>query len=219
MKLLSVNVSSLKTVILADREIQTGIFKEPVEGRVKVRKLGLDSDVQVDRRFHGGLDKAVYCYPFEHYATWSEDLGLGPFPPGQFGENLTVEGMLEDTVSIGDIFRVGEVLLEVSEPRSPCFKLALKFGLLDFPKPFLASGRVGFYFRVVEEGTVGAGDSIELVQGDPVRFSVREMSRLLYLAPHDVEGATRALEIKSLSARLRHKLNQRVMRGGEEEPT
>jgi Uncharacterized protein conserved in bacteria len=128
MKLLSVNVSQLTTVAYRGRSVMTGIFKTPVAGRVMVRRTNLDGDRQADLSVHGGADKAVYVYPSEHYATWAHELSRSDLAYGQFGENLTIEGMLEETVHIGDTFRVGGALLEVTQPRVPCYKLGLKMG-------------------------------------------------------------------------------------------
>lgn len=217
MNLLSVNVSPIRVVSLEGREVWTGIFKQPVEGRVRVRRLGLFGDIQADRRHHGGLEKAVYAYPFEHYASWREELGEArDFPPGQFGENLTVTGMLEEEVCIGDVYRVGEALLQVSEPRQPCFKLGIKMGRPDILRPFVQTGRVGFYLRVLEEGSVGAGDPIHLVERDPVGFSVRAMSDLVLLNVGDLASAERALRIESLSPYLRNGLSQRLLQPSAE---
>ena len=121
-------------------------------GRVLARRLSLEGDWQADLRSHGGLNKAVYAYPLEHYARWSEELGRDNLRPGQFGENLTVEGLTEDAARLGDVFRVGGALLQVTQPRYPCFKLGIKMGDPLFPRRFLASGRTGFYLRVLEEG-------------------------------------------------------------------
>src|SRR5262249_50124324 len=122
MKLLSVNVSRPREVLHDGRVVRTGIFKEPVAGRVLVRRLNLDGDAQADLTVHGGLHKAVYVYPFEHYAFWAQELGRDDFAFGQFGENLTTEGLLEDAVHVGDVFRVGGALVQVSQPRVPCYK-------------------------------------------------------------------------------------------------
>ena len=161
MKLLSVNVSQPKEVSYNGKRVKTGIFKEPVSGRTMMRRLNLDGDGQGDPTVHGGIHKAVYVYPIEHYHYWKRELSRDDLTYGKFGENLTVEGMLEDTVHIGDIFRIGEALVEVSQPRVPCFKLGMKMRDPQIVKPFLESERVGFYVRVLEEGEVGAGDTIE----------------------------------------------------------
>ena len=159
MKLISVNVSLAKEVPYLEGTIKTGIFKEPVRGRVMVRRLNIDGDDQADRRVHGvGFDMAVYVYPFEHYAFWAKELGRDGFPYGQFGENLTVEGLNEDTVRIGDTFRVGGTLLQVSQPRVPCYKFALRMEEgPDFPARFQETGRMGFYCRCLKRVRLALG--------------------------------------------------------------
>ena len=178
MKLVSVNVSLPKTVEHEGRMVSTGIYKEPVTGRVMVRKLNLDGDGQADLSVHGGVYKAVYVYDLESYRYWRRELDRDDLANGHFGENLTVEGMPDDQIHIGDIFRVGSALLEVTQPRVPCFKLEMKMGLPDFSRQFLTSGRLGFYCRVVEEGEVGAGDPIDRVEVGPERVTVREFASL-----------------------------------------
>ena len=160
MRLASVQVGKARTLEHRGRSVRTGIYKEPVLFRVRARRLGLEGDVQADRRVHGGPEMAVYAYDLSGYAHWRRELGVD-FPFGQFGENLTVEGMPETEVRIDDVYRIGGALLQVSKPRSPCFKLALKMERPTFPKAFLESGRTGFYLRVLEEGELGAGDSID----------------------------------------------------------
>jgi MOSC domain-containing protein YiiM len=153
----------------------TGIFKTPVAGRVRVHRLGLEGDVQVDRRVHGGPDKAVYIYPHEHYAHWEKHFARKDFSFGQFGENLTTTGLREDDVHVGDQLRVGSVLLQVTQPREPCFKLMTKMNDFTFAKPFLASGRTGFYLRVLEEGELGVDDAIQRVTSDPSAPTIRDV--------------------------------------------
>jgi MOSC domain-containing protein YiiM len=181
---------------------------------VLLRRLGLAGDVQADPRYHGGTNKAVYAYPSEHYAYWQQQLGRSDFEPGQFGENLTVEGLLEDEVCLGDIYRVGGAVLAVTQPRTPCFKLGIRMDLPQFPKLFLASGLLGFYLRVLEEGEVGAGDRIEKIDGPKERITIRELWRLVHQDPEDVEGARRALHFRAhLHTEWREPLEERV-RGG-----
>ena len=175
MKVLSVNISGPKPLTYRGQTVMTGIFKTPVAGRVRIRKLGLEDDVQVDRRVHGGPDKAVYMYPHEHYAHWEKLLSRKDFAFGQFGENLTTSGLLEDDVRVGDTLRVGSTLLQVTQPRQPCSKLMTKMNNFHFAEPFLESGRTGFYLRVLEEGEVGAGDVIERVATDPATPTIREV--------------------------------------------
>jgi len=175
MKLLSVNVSCPKEVTYRGQTVRTGIFKTPVADRVRVHRLNIEGDTQVDLRVHGGPDKAVYVYPHEHYEYWARELMRKDFAFGQFGENLTTRGLLEDDVRVGDVLRIGSALLRVTEPRLPCFKLMTKMNNFRFAQPFLASGRTGFYLRVLEEGEVGAGDLIERVDGEPSLPTIREI--------------------------------------------
>ncbi len=199
MKLLSVNVSLPREVPYNGKTLRTGIFKEPVQGRVRLRELNLDGDGQADLVGHGGIHKAVHVYTIENYEHWERELGRDDFSYGQFGENFTVEGMLEDQVHVGDIFRVGSALVEVTQPRVPCFKLAMKMERPDFLKFFMPSERVGFYFRVREEGEVGAGDVVERVKLGPEQMTVRQMFHLLYYDNKNVEGARKALRIPAMS--------------------
>ncbi len=183
MRLLSVNVSLPSLVPYGRGMVSTGIFKVPVEDRVALRRLNLDGDGQADLVNHGGPHRAAYAYPVENYEYWARELDRADFAFGQFGENFTVEGMTEDDVHIGDVFRVGGALVEVSQPRPPCFKLGIKMGMPKFPKLFLASGRVGFYVRVLEEGEVGRGDVFERVVAHPERVTVRRDERPALLRP------------------------------------
>jgi len=214
MKLLSVNVSRPREVAHGSKTVTTGIFKEPVEGRVMLGTLNLDGDGQADLVGHGGIYKAAYAYSVENYEYWKRELGRTDLTLGQFGENFTVEGMLEDEVHIGDVFRVGGALVEVTQPRVPCYKLGLKMGLKGFEKMFLASCRVGFYLRVLEEGQVGVGDGLYRVRTDPGRITVREMCHLLYFDPENLEGARKALRIRALSPGWRQSFEARLAKTG-----
>ncbi|MEE8113864.1 MAG: MOSC domain-containing protein, partial [Nitrososphaerales archaeon] len=152
MKLLSVNVALPKEVRHKGKTVTTGIFKEPVEGRAMVRRLNIDGDGQADLIGHGGEFRAVYVYSFDNYTYWERELKRTDFKFGQFGENLTVEGMLDQDIHVGDKFRIGTALFEVTQPRVPCYKLAIKMAVEGFYGQILKSGRLGFYFRVLEEG-------------------------------------------------------------------
>jgi len=199
MKLLSVNVSLPKEVPYKGKTVRTGIFKEAAQGRVKLSGLNLDGDGQADLVGHGGIYKAVHAYSIENYDYWKRELGRDDFSYGQFGENFTVEGMPDDKVNVGDVFRVGTALVEVTQPRVPCFKLAMKMEMPNFLKVLMPSERVGFYLRVLEEGEVGAGDVVERVKIDPEQMTVREMFHLLYFAKQKPEGARKALRIPAMS--------------------
>ncbi len=212
MRLISVNVSPPEDVMHGRRTVTTGIFKEPVAGQVMLRKTNLDGDGQADLVNHGGAHRAAYVYPATHYEHWQRELGRDDFGFGQFGENFTVDGMTEDEVNIGDIFRVGDAIVEVSQPRPPCFKLGIKMSLPTFPKLFLASGRVGFYLRVLQEGELGVGDTFDLIGRYPEQITVREMSHLLFFEPEDLAGAERALRIRALSPGWRDSFRERVIK-------
>ena len=210
MKLLSINVSRPREVAHGSATVTTGIFKEPVDGRVMLGTLNLDGDGQADLVGHGGTYKAAYAYSVENYDYWMRELSRTDLAFGQFGENLTVEGMPEDEIHVGDVFRVGGALVEVTQPRVPCYKLGIKMGLRGFEKRFLASRRVGFYLRVLEEGEVGAGDVVDRVRTDPERMTVREICRLLYFDPENLEGARKALRIRALSPGWRQSFEERL---------
>ncbi len=198
-KLLSVNVSLPKEIVAKGKTVRTGIFKEPVHGRVGVKTLNVDGDGQADLVGHGGEFRAVYIYSFDNYAYWERELGRADFKMGQFGENFTVEGMQDGDVHVGDIFRIGTALFEVTQPRVPCYKLAFKMGVEGFYNKILESGRLGFYFRVLEEGEVGAGDTIERVKGDPIGMTIVEVNKLMYFDKDNLDGFRKTLDVKALS--------------------
>src|SRR2546422_11664065 len=164
MRVVSVNVSLPKTVEWRGRRVTTAIFKEPVEGRVRIRRTGLVGDRQADSSVHGGPTKAVYAYPSEHYPFWRRELGRADLPWGLFGENLTTEGLDERTLRVGDRLRVGSALLTVTQPRMPCYKLGIRFGRLDMVRRVLAGGRSGFYLAGPEGGEMAAGDPNEILR-------------------------------------------------------
>jgi len=156
----AVNAGMPKLLETAQGPVMSGIVKTPASGPLMLRTLNFEGDRQADLRVHGGPDKAVYCYPFEHYAFWAADLGRAAEPPGWFGENVTLEGLLETDVRLGDVYRVGAARIQVTKPRSPCFKLAGRMGVRGFERRFQRSGRSGWYARVLTEGLVGAGDAV-----------------------------------------------------------
>ena len=200
MKLLSVNVCLPKGIAYRGRMVTTGIFKEPVSARVCARALGLDGDGQADLSVHGGVDMAVYAYPHQHYGFWEAELGRRDLPFGQFGENLTIAGISEDSTRVGDLFRVGTALFQVTQPRIPCYKLAIRMAEgFDFPARFQASGRVGFYFRVREEGDVGAGDTVELIDRDDRSVTIAEFIETYLNYMHEPEQLTRIIGSRDLS--------------------
>jgi MOSC domain-containing protein YiiM len=186
MTLISINVGLPREILHSGQAITTGIFKLPVAGAVWLGHLNLVGDGQADLRVHGGTDKAVYLYPFEHYAYWAGELGRHDFSHGQFGENFTTKGLLEGEVNIGDIFQISAARVQVTQPRSPCFKLGIRMGDNNFPARFTSANRTGFYLRVLEEGMVKAGDAIDLVERAAGSMSVRDVFRLRHA------GGTRA---------------------------
>lgn len=210
MQMVSLNVGLPQTVMHRGKAVETGIFKAPVTGRVRLRTLNLDGDGQADLRAHGGPFKAVYAYPHEHYAFWAAETGRDDLRDGQFGENFTVSGLTEDQVCIGDVFRVGTARVQVTQPRVPCFKLGIRMGDALFPKRFLRANRPGFYLRVLEEGEVGAGDLFIREQTDPQRVSVAAINHLLYHDSSDVALARRALRVEALAPGWRESLREMV---------
>ncbi len=211
MKLLSVNVGGVQNLEFNGRVVESGINKEKVDGKVEVLKQGLIGDKQADLSVHGGLDKAVYAYSVEHYEFWQNKLKVNALPFGQFGENFTVEGMDDREVMIGNSYRIGSVLLQVTQPRVPCFKLGIKMGDPTFPAKFMASGRYGFYFRLLEEGFVEAGDTIELVEKDSSGISVWKVMQIMYAGSHsNRDEIISALNLQALSADWRTGFEQKL---------
>ncbi|MEP0873483.1 MOSC domain-containing protein [Trichocoleus desertorum AS-A10] len=200
MKLISVNVGLPREVTWKGKTVRTGIFKEPVPGsaRVMVRSLNLDGDGQADLSVHGGLDKAIYVYPFEHYDYWRAELPETELSLGIFGENFTITGLREAEVNIGDRFQIGTVQLMVTQPRLPCYKLGIRFGRPDMVKRFLASRRTGFYFSVLQEGEVGTGDTLELVSRDNNRITVADITQLYVREENNPELLHRATQLEAL---------------------
>jgi ferredoxin-NADP reductase/MOSC domain-containing protein YiiM len=198
MKVISLNVGRPRTVQWKGKAVSTGIFKTPVSGRVALRPLNFDGDRQADLSVHGGRDKAVYVYPAEHYAHWRRELPDMALPWGMFGENLTTEGLQEDTLLVGDRFRIGSTEVVVTQPRLPCYKLGLRFGRDDIVKRFLASGRLGVYFRVVAEGEVAAGDPIVLVERAGSSVPVTEITRLYARDKDDLAALRRVVDVAAL---------------------
>jgi MOSC domain-containing protein YiiM len=175
--------------------VTTAIFKRRVEGKVKVNDLNLEGDAQADLRVHGGWSKAVYVYPGEHYEFWRRELPEMEIGDSQFGENLTTEGILETEIFIGDKLRIGTAEFVVTEPRMPCYKLALKFGRKDILRRFLQSRRSGFYLAVTRTGDLEAGDEIEILSRDPNKVSITDIVRVWVADKDDLETMRRALNI------------------------
>lgn len=198
MKIISVNVGLPRLVLRNDEPVSTGIFKEPVAGRVMMRTLNLDGDRQADLSVHGGPEKAVYVYPSEHYEVWKRELPDMELPWGIFGENLTTTGLFETEVNIGDKFRVGTAEVMVTQPRMPCYKLGIRFGRVDIIKRFLVSERSGFYLSVLKEGDVGAGDEFVLLEKNESGVKVVDITRLYSSDKHNIELMRRAIATDAL---------------------
>lgn len=202
MRLISLNVARPRLKVYKGTTINTGIFKQPVAGRIMLRTLNLDGDQQADLSVHGGPYKAVYAYPSEHYEYWRRELPDMKLLWGVFGENCTTEGLAdgfsEAELHVGDRFRIGSSILMVRQPRMPCYKLAARFQRDDMIDRFLASGRSGFYFSVEQEGEVGAGDSIELVSRNEAGVTIAEMNQLLVSDRYNHDLLQKAIATPSL---------------------
>jgi len=214
-ELVSVNCGMPREVMWRGRAVTTAIYKEPVKGRVALRKLNLEGDRQADLSVHGGAAKAVYCYPATHYNYWKEELPGRELPIGIFGENLTIEGLVEDSVYIGDRLSVGSAEVVVTQPRLPCYKLAMRFESDDMVKRFLASRRSGFYMAVTREGDVGAGDKITMISRDPNSITVRYITRL-YVAKkytsEDISAVQQVLTVGALPDSWKEFFRERLLR-------
>jgi MOSC domain-containing protein YiiM len=209
MRIISINVARPRLVEANGQIVSTGIYKTPVEGRVMLRTLNLDGDRQADLTVHGGPDKAVYVYPSEHYDYWHKELPGTELPWGMFGENFTTEG-LDETVNIGDRFRIAGAEVTVTQPRMPCYKLGIKFGRPDILRRFLKSGRTGFYFSVQREGEVGAGDEIEQLQRDSHNVTVADITNLYSQDKTNFELMRRAVAVAALPGSWREYFEKRL---------
>jgi len=215
MKLISVNVGRPRIVLWKGTQVSTAIFKSPVEGAIEAKQLNLLGDRQADLSVHGGPYKAVYGYPSEHYPYWRQQLPQPDLPWGAFGENLTTEGLFEDSLYVGDQLRIGTALLQVTQPRVPCYKITIRFDRDDMIKLFIESNTSGFYFSVIEEGQLAAGDKIEIAHRHPAKVSVADINHLYYgttrqgtTNAHDL--LTRAVNLEALPESWRDHLRQRA---------
>ena len=210
MKLVSVNVGLPRLLAWGGATFKTGIFKHPVQGRIMLRTTNLDGDRQADLSVHGGVNKAVYSYPSEHYEAWNAELPDPVRTWGDFGENFTTKGLLETAVSIGDRYRVGSAVVRVTTPRLPCFKLAAKFQRDDIIERFVLSGRCGFYFSVIREGEVGVGDEFELLGREDPTLTIAEVNQLYTAKSPDRESLQRSLDVKILPESWRDRFRTRL---------
>jgi MOSC domain-containing protein YiiM len=209
MTLLAISLASPRTIEYRGKSEQTGIFKSPVHTPVHVTTMGLAGDVQIDRENHGGEDKAVYVYSADNYRWWEKELGRS-LPFGQFGENFTVSGLTDEVVRIGDVFTIGAIEAQVTQPRVPCYKLGVKMGDPGFVALFHHSGRVGFYLRVLKTGDVRTGDPIERIRTDPAGLDIRDAMLALGKNPRQREIIERALAIPALSRAWQNSLRKRL---------
>jgi MOSC domain-containing protein YiiM len=212
MKLISLNVGLPRIVEWNGEPVATGIFKEPVQRAVMLRTLNLEGDKQADLSVHGGVSKAVYAYPAEHYEFWKKELPEMKLPYGMFGENFTTEGLFEDSVNVGDRFRIGEAELMATEPRMPCYKLGIKFGRADIIKKFLQSRRTGFYFAVLKEGEVKAGDEIESISRNANDITISDITRLYAFERDNLAMLRRAMKLEALSESWREYFEHQIQK-------
>lgn len=206
----SVNVGLPRTVAWHGEAVPTGIFKAPVTGPVRVAFLNFEGDRQADLTVHGGKDKAVYAYPSEHYPYWRDVFPRREIEWGAFGENLTTAGLDEEMIAVGDRLRIGNAIFEVTQPRIPCFKLALRFDDQSMVKRFLQSRRTGFYLRVIEEGELEAGDPVDRIANGSI--SIGDVLRAAYDTPEDVDLIRLAAGAEALPAQWRAEFHQRLDR-------
>ena len=215
MKVMSVNVGVPREIEWRGEVVRTSIFKAPVAGRVRVGRLNIQGDQQSDLTVHGGTGKAVYAYPSEHYAYWRKALPGIDLPWGAFGENLTTEGLLEGKLHIGDRIRAGSAEFVVTQPRMPCFKLALRFGRPDMVKRFHRSGRTGFYLAVAQEGEVAAGDPVDVLTEDENRVTVTDVFELHSSNVMNLNLLRRASRLSALPESWREEFRERLLSSGQ----
>ena len=215
MKLLSINISEPKKIMFNGKELVSSIYKMPVEVSVDVGQLGIKGDRQADLRVHGGYDKAVYAYSYKHYSYWSETLNNDYKDFGLVGENLTIDDFDEKSIFIGDEYKIGTTVLQVSQPRIPCYKIGIKMNNREFPKLFSQSCLLGSYLRVIEPGTISKNDSVELVNRDNEEISVYDTAQLLFTDIKNVEKMKKAVDVKHLSEEIKEKFRERLMKLGD----
>jgi len=211
MKVISTNISAPKTVTWKGKTEQTGIFKKPVEGGIYLGGTDVENDAVVDRKYHGGVDKACYLFTADVYEEWKGKFPDAEWSLGMFGENLTVEGLDEREIYIGDHYKIGEALVEVSEPREPCYKLGIRFGTQAVLKPFINQPHCGVYVRVLQEGKVVLDDELILVKRVQEEFTMARIYWLRYFAQEkDIAEVERALKLDSLAASAKRGLEKRL---------
>jgi MOSC domain-containing protein YiiM len=209
-KLISLNVGRPRPVVYNGKTINTGIFKQPISGPVLLRSLNLDGDRQADLSVHGGIFKAVYAYPSEHYPFWRQEIPGSDLPWGMFGENFTTAGLSEDELHVGDRLQIGSSIVMVRQPRTPCYKLAAKFQRDDMIERFLLSGRSGFYFSVEQEGSVAAEDAFQLLTRNQDGITISEMNRLFVREKYNQQLLRKAVDTAALPENWREYFAERL---------
>ncbi len=207
MKIVSLNIGMPKNEMFGEKEYFTGLCKKQVNHGLDLRIMGFQSDGVANSKFHGGEEKAVCAYNFDHYAHWEKVLGH-PMPEAAFGENFTVSGLDETSIHIGDIFKIGDAQVQVSQPRQPCKTLVARFQRNDFTKLIVQSGYTGLYFRVVEEGVVAPGDELISLENGQGKVTVAFANHIYHHDRKNRDGIKRILAVKALSASWRKSLDE-----------
>jgi len=215
MKILSINVSEPQKVIFNGKELITSIYKKPTTNEVRVTSQGIEGDRQADLSVHGGYDKAVYGYSYTHYQLWGEKLNKQYDEYGLVGENLTIDVFDENEIYIGDKFKINDCILQVSQPRIPCYKIGIKMNSRDFPKMFSQSGLLGSYFRVIQDGKIQAGSDIEKIHNENNSMTLKDISNLLFVDIKNIDLMKKALDIDSLTEEIKEKFRERLMKLGD----
>lgn len=215
-EIVSLNVGKPKPMTYQNKEVISGIYKSPVNGRVHLSYVNFEGDAQADLVHHGGRDKAICVYPFEHYAYWENELAQ-QLPYGAFGENLTTKGLLETAICIGDQFKIGDAVVEVSQPRQPCYKLAARHGWQEMPLKIQETGYTGFYFRVLEEGTVSPQDRMMLLSRNPHAITLSYANQIMHIEKDNLKGIQEILDIPQLSSSWRKTFQKRLYKGVPED--
>ena len=215
MKILSINISEPKKITFNGKELITSIYKKPTTDNVNVTSQGIDGDRQADLRVHGGYDKAVYGYSYKHYSKWGDDLNRTFDEFGLVGENLTIDDFDENQINIGDQFKINDCILQVSQPRIPCYKIGIKMNSRDFPKMFSQSGLLGSYFRVLNDGAIKTGDTIENIFKQEDSMSLKDIANLLFVDLKNIDLMKKALKIEPLTEEIKEKFRERLMKLGD----
>jgi len=215
MKILSINVSEPQKVIFNGKELITSIYKKPISKELRVTSQGIEGDRQADLSVHGGYDKAVYAYSHTHYKLWGEKLNKEYNEFGLVGENLTIDIFDENEICIGDKFKINDCILQVSQPRIPCYKIGIKMNSRDFPKMFSQSGLLGSYFRVLQDGIIQSGNDIEKIYNEKESMSLKAISDLLFVDIKNIDLMKKALDIDSLTEEIKEKFRERLMKLGD----